>query len=154
MSPTMRRAPLPAWLRAVLAALLAGASCLLAAGELEDRVRAALAPPAMILERSDDLRLTLAQRTRVRGLMTRAQESIHRLEVDLLEATGRLVEALEAQPIDRAAAVAELAKVNTAESEIKRIHLQLWIEANADLTTAQRKRVLGWVAEESKTRSE
>ncbi len=133
-------------IRILLFALLALAATPLAAGELENRVRAVLAPPAVILERAEDLHLSLAQRTNVIQLATAAQAKMRRLEADLLEATGRLVEALEATPIDRKTATAELARVSLAESEIKRIHLELWIDANAELTTSQRRRLIEWEA--------
>ena len=131
-------------IRLVLAAAFALAAAPLAAGQLEDRVRAVLAPPATIFDHAEDLRLTLAQRTNLIQMTTQAEAKIRRLEADLLDATAALVKALEAQPIDRAAASAQLAKVNTAEAEIKRIHLDLWIAANAELTTAQRRRALEW----------
>lgn len=132
--------------RLALGAALAIATLPLAAGPLEDRVRAVLAPPATIVDHAEDLRLTLAQRTSLIQLTTRAEARIRRLEADLLDATAALVKAIEAEPIDRASASAELAKVNAAEAEIKRIHLDLWIAANAELTTSQRRRAIEWTA--------
>ena len=136
-------------IRFALGVVFAFAAVPLAAGPLEDRVRAVLAPPATILDHGEDLRLTLAQRTDLIQLTTQAQAKIRRLEADLLDATAALVKALEAQPIDRAAASAELAKVNAAEAEIKRIHLDLWIAANAELTTSQRRRAIEWTNKET-----
>jgi Spy/CpxP family protein refolding chaperone len=126
----------------LFAALLLVAAGAARAGALEDRVRAVLAPPAVILEHQEDLRLTLAQRTRLLDLADDYQRRIDRLNSDIVEASARLVAALEKDALDRTAALAELAKVNACEAEIKRLHLDLWIESNRALTRSQRRRAL------------
>ena len=118
------------------------------AGEMEDRVRSALAPPASIVEHAEDLHLSLAQRTAVQRLSNQYQAKVQRLQADLLDATERLVEALEAEPIAKDLALAELAKVNTAEAEIKRLHLDLWIQCNAQLRPLQRKQAIALAAKD------
>ena len=118
------------------------------AGEMEDRVRGALAPPASIVDHAEDLHLSLQQRTAVQRLSNQYQAKVQRLQADLLDATERLVEALEAEPIARDQALAELAKVNTAEAEIKRLHLDLWIQCNEQLRPLQRKQAIELAAKD------
>ena len=121
---------------------------LVSAGEMEDRVRSALAPPASIVEHAEDLHLNLAQRTAVRQLSNRYQARVQRLQADLLDATERLVEALESEPIAKEQALAELATINTAEAEIKRLHLDLWIRCNEQLRPLQRKQAIELAAKD------
>ena len=111
-------------------------------------MRSALAPPAAIVEHAEDLHLNLAQRTAVRQLSNRYQARVQRLQADLLDATERLVEALEAEPIAKDRALAELATINTAEAEIKRLHLDLWIRCNEQLRPLQRKQAIELAAKD------
>ena len=87
----------------------------------------------------------------MRRLSNQYQARVQRLQADMLDATERLVEALEAEPIAKERALAELAKVNAAEAEIKRLHLDLWIRCNAQLRPLQRKQAIELAAKD-KTR--
>ena len=44
--------------------------------------------------------------------------------------------------LDKAKALAELQQISTTESEIKRLHLELWIRCNAELRPLQRKQAV------------
>jgi Spy/CpxP family protein refolding chaperone len=112
------------------------------AGSMEDRVRSVLAPPASIAEHAEDLHLSGKQRDAVIKLGIQYQSKVRRLQADLMDATERLVALLEAQPIDKARALAELEQIHATESEIKRLHLELWIRCNAELRPLQRKRAI------------
>ena len=48
----------------------------------------------------------------------------------------------------RTCALAQLAKVNSAEAEIKRLHLDLWIRCNAQLRPLQRKQAVELAAKD------
>src|SRR6188768_1061442 len=109
---------------------------------MEDRVRSVLAPPASIAEHAEDLHLSGKQRDVVIKLGNQYQSKVRRLQADLMDATERLVEALEQQPIDKARALAELAQIHATESEIKRLHLELWIRCNDELRPLQRKQAV------------
>jgi Spy/CpxP family protein refolding chaperone len=128
--------------RWLLAAALLALAPLASAGSMEDRVRSVLAPPASIAEHAEDLHLSGKQRDTVIKLGIQYQAKVRRLQADLMDATERLVELLEAEPIDKARALAELERIHTTESEIKRLHLELWIRCNAELRPLQRKRAI------------
>lgn len=136
--------------RVALACLAIGASGAALAGAMEDRVRSVLAPPASIAEHADDLHLSPRQRDVVLKLGNRYQAKVSRLQADMLDATERLVEALEQQPIDEAAALAQLEQLNAKEAEVKRLHLELWIECNAQLRPLQRKRAVELANQDTK----
>lgn len=128
--------------RGLLAIGLFAAAAAGRAGPLEDRVRAALAPPAAIIAHAEDLHLTLAQRDTLIRLAEDYQRRVDRLEVELDERTEALVALLEAERIDTAAATAAFGEVHRVEGEIKRLHLELWIRANAELRPAQRREAI------------
>jgi Spy/CpxP family protein refolding chaperone len=128
--------------RLLIAAALLSLPCIVAAGAMEDRVRSVLAPPASIAEHAEDLHLSGKQRDRIIKLGIQYQSKVRRLQADLMDATERLVELIEAQPIDEVRALAELAQIHATESEIKRLHLELWIRCNAELRPLQRKRAV------------
>ena len=136
--------------RCCVAALLLAFAPLAWAGSMEDRVRSVLAPPASIAEHAEDLHLTGRQRDAVIKLGNQYQAKVRRLQADLMDATERLVEALEQQPIDSPKALAELAQINTIESEIKRLHLDLWIRCNAELRPLQRKQAIELANDDTK----
>lgn len=125
-----------------LAAALLALAQVAHAGSMEDRVRSVLAPPASISEHAEDLHLSGKQRDTIIKLGFQYQSKVRRLQADLMDAQERLVEALEQQPIDKAKALAELQQISTTESEIKRLHLELWIRCNAELRPLQRKQAV------------
>lgn len=129
-------------LRCGAVALLLALAPLALAGSMEDRVRSVLAPPASIAEHAEDLHLSGRQRDTVIKLGIQYQSKVRRLQADLMDATERLVEVLEQQPIDKAKALAELDQIHATESEIKRLHLELWIRCNAELRPLQRKQAI------------
>ena len=120
------------------------------AGAMEERVRSVLAPPASIAEHSEDLHLSAKQRDAVMKLGNQYQARVQRLQADMLDATERLVEALEQQPIDEATALAQLAQLSAKEAEVKRLHLELWIQCNAQLRPLQRKQAVALANEDTK----
>lgn len=130
------------WLVRFAAVVVAACAGLASAGEIEQRVRNTLVAPARIIEFGDDIHLSSKQRDRVLSLGNLYQVRVDRLHADAGEAAERLVTALEREPIDKARALDELAKLNAIEAEIKRLHLELWIECNAELRPLQRKQAI------------
>lgn len=110
-------------------------------GAGQDPIARYLYPPEAVLGHAQELALTEAQRSAIRGAVHEMQKRFLDLQFDLEERTETVSRLLQQSPVDEAKVLAAVDQVLALESQIKKAQLSLLIRIKNQLTTAQRAKL-------------
>lgn len=126
-------------LAATAAALLAGNAA--AQEKKDDRFEKAFFDPQLVLQRSRDIGITPQQRAAIMDAVKKAQTDLVPLQLEMTEPALDLVELVEQQRVDEAAALAKADKMLKIENEVKKAQMSLLIRIKNILTREQQDRL-------------
>lgn len=107
----------------------------------QDPIGRYLYPPEAVLGHAQELGLTEAQRSAIRGAVHEMQKRFLDLQFDLEERSETVSRLLQQAPVDEAKVLAAVDQVLALESQIKKAQLSLLIRIKNQLTTAQRAKL-------------
>jgi Spy/CpxP family protein refolding chaperone len=107
----------------------------------EDQIARTLFAPELVMQNRQAIGLTGEQWTRISESIRELQRNVVDLEWDMLEASQTLIELLDQQRVDEAAALEQVDRVLTTERMIKRAQLALLITIKNILTPEQQDRL-------------
>jgi Spy/CpxP family protein refolding chaperone len=107
----------------------------------DDRLEKALFDPQLVLKHARDIGLTSQQRSTIMDAIKKIQVELVPLQLDMAEPALEMVEMLEEQTVDEAAAVAKADKVLKIENEVKKMQMMLLIRIKNALTKEQQSRL-------------
>ena len=102
-----------------------------------DVFRGKLFPPNLILENQDELELSREQFTSIREAVVQVQANVAEHEWDMREAYLRIMEELDAEPIDEERVIEIANEALLAENEIKKKQMAMLIQVRNILTDEQ-----------------
>ncbi len=102
-----------------------------------DLFRDKLFPPNLILEHQDELEMSREQFTRLREAVVQVQANLAEHEWDMREAYLRVIDELDAKPIDEERVIEIANEALLAENEIKKQHMAMLIRVRNILTDEQ-----------------
>lgn len=123
------------WLAVFVVCLLCTGSA--AADQSSDVFRGKLFPPNLILEHQDELDLSREQFTSIREAVVQVQADVAEHEWDMREAYLRIMEELDAEPIDEELVIQIANEALLAENEIKKHQMAMLIRVRNILTDEQ-----------------
>lgn len=106
-----------------------------------DPMSEAFFPPELVMQHQQTIGLTDAQKNFFKTEFRKAQTRFTEMQWQLSDESEKLVAIVKQEPLDEAAALAQLDKVLNAEREIKRLQLSLVIQIRNMLTPEQRARL-------------
>lgn len=102
-----------------------------------DVFRGKLFPPNLILEHQDELELSREQFTSIREAVVEVQAGVAEHEWDMREAYLRIMDELDAEPIDEERVIEIANEALLAENEIKKQQMAMLIQVRNILTDEQ-----------------
>jgi Spy/CpxP family protein refolding chaperone len=128
------------WLTGVMTALVAVAPAA-SQERKDDRFEKAVFDPQLVLQRARDIGLTSQQRQQILEVVKKIQTELVPIQLEMAEPSLELVELLEQDRVDEAAAVAKVAKVLEIENEVKKLQTALLVRIKNILTREQQARL-------------
>ncbi len=125
------------WLLAATAIAAPAAAAPAAAQENQDPFEDVLFAPELVMQNRQRIGLTSDQWSTISGAIREMQREVVDLEWEMLEASQGLIELLEAERVDEAAAMELVSRVLTTENEVKELQLRLLIRIKNALTPEQ-----------------
>ena len=107
------------------------------AGDPGDPIGRYLYPPEAVLGHAQELGLTDAQRTAIRGAVHEMQKRFLDMQFDLEERTETVSRLLQQAPVDEAKVLAAVDQVLALENQVKKAQLSLLIRIKNQLSAAQ-----------------
>ncbi len=107
------------------------------ADRASDVFRGKLFPPSLILEHQDELELSREQFTSIREAVVQVQADVAEHEWDMREAYLRIMDELDAEPIDEERVIEIANEALLAENEIKKKQMAMLIRVRNILTDEQ-----------------
>jgi Spy/CpxP family protein refolding chaperone len=126
---------------AFIAFLLLAVSPVRAQQPASDPIGDAFFSPELVMQHQQTIGLTETQKNVFKTEFRKAQTRFTELQWQLSDESEKLVAIVKQEPLDEAAALAQLDKVLNAEREIKRMQLSLVIQIRNTLTPEQRARL-------------
>jgi len=103
----------------------------------QDVIGRNLIPPELVMSQSEQLGLSEKQRAAIKGEIQKMQTKFVDVQWDLQEQTNRMVQLLQATPVDEAKVLEQADKIMGLEREIKRSHLAMLVRIKNTLTAEQ-----------------
>ncbi len=125
------------WLLAALAVVMPAAVLPAAAQEDEDPFEDVLFAPELVMQNRQRIGLTADQWATISGAIREMQREVVDLEWEMLEASQGLIELLEGERVDEAAAMELVSRVLVTENEVKELQFRLLIRVKNVLTPEQ-----------------
>jgi Spy/CpxP family protein refolding chaperone len=107
----------------------------------DDPIAQALFPPELVMKYRQEINLDENQSRAMKDAIQRAQAKFLDLQWDMQSEQQKLVQLLKAQPVDEAAALAQVDRVLNQEREVKKAQLSLLIRIKNLLTDAQQAKL-------------
>jgi Spy/CpxP family protein refolding chaperone len=127
-------------LSSLLALLVCGMPC---HGETpgDDPIAQILFPPELIMRYHSEIGLDDAQSKAIKDAIQKAQSRFTDLQWEMQSQVEKLAQSLRANPVDEAAALAQLERVLNLEREVKKTQISLLIRIKNVLTEAQQNKL-------------
>lgn len=100
-----------------------------------------LFPPELVMKHQREIGLDEAQAKAIKQAMQQAQSRFFELQWDMQPESEKLVQLLQARPVDEAAVLAQADRVMTLERDVKRVHLSLLVRLKNLLREDQQRKL-------------
>ena len=127
--------------KVVTCALIALASRLASAQQLDDRLRSSLFPPDVVMQNQQALGLTDDQKTYFKAEISQVQTRFMELQWKLESEMEKMFLLANQQKVDEPQILAQMERVLSLEREIKRAQMTLIIRIKNKLTAEQQARL-------------